>query len=122
MFYQNTIQCVRAQFPTVEPCESAMTTGEAHLLWMCEKIESFDEDSLQYAFKAARWIGWVLAGVEQSSHAHWTNENSREIVRLDVKQGFDKPTYMRGSSFSNFARRTKHLIYCFNEYLKRVYS
>lgn len=122
MFYANTIKIVRSKFPVVAPVKSEITQGPAHLLWMCDQIESFDERSLDMAFKAARWIGWILAALESTPELYWTNTVSRQLVKLDVAQDHDRPTYMRGTGLLQLIRRIGHGVYTINEYLKRVYS
>jgi hypothetical protein len=56
---------------------------EDYILWMLEQIES--------ATKAGRWLGWILCIVEEKLKL-WTNEQSRNITRMDVRIGFDIPS------------------------------
>lgn len=60
-----------------------------YLAWMCDQIEGFETDSLDKALKASRWIGWIMAMMEENFG--WSNVQSRECTRQDVKMGFDKP-------------------------------
>ncbi len=60
-----------------------------YLTWMCDQVEGFETDSLDNALKASRWIGWIMAMMEETFG--WSNVQSRESTRQDVKMGFDKP-------------------------------
>ena len=60
-----------------------------YLAWMCDQIERFETDSLDNALKASRWIGWIMAMMEETFG--WSNVQCREYTRQDVKMGFDNP-------------------------------
>ena len=60
-----------------------------YLAWMCDQIERFETDSLDNALKASRWIGWIMAMMEETFG--WSNDHSRQCARQDVKLSFDKP-------------------------------
>lgn len=94
MYYQNTVRAVREMMGDVKSAESDLSkpsqnVPQAHLLWMCDQLEKMDTESFDNALKAGRWIGWILAHVERNSV--WSNARSRDLVRLDRTQGFDKP-------------------------------
>ena len=52
-----------------------------HLLEMIKEIQDAGPKSL----KAARWLGWVLRDMEERGFL--TNEQSRNLVRIDVQNG-----------------------------------
>lgn len=83
-YYPVTITAVRREMT----CH-ARTPAIDHIQWMCDQIESFDPYSLSAALKAARWIGWIYASVEQLGV--WDNTVSREMARADSLFGFDRP-------------------------------
>jgi hypothetical protein len=91
MYYPLTIAAIEACFPGVAAVEhpSGKATPE-HILWICEGIKHMDTTSLDAAFKAARWLGWVLCAVECLVE-DWTNQTSRDLVRQDVIRGYDRP-------------------------------
>ena len=70
-----------------------------HLLWMIETIKSWPtrgKGSGRRARKAARWIGWMYASLEELGRAEdvsltWTSEDSRSHARFDVNHGYDRP-------------------------------
>lgn len=68
------------------------STMTQHLQEMCDTIDAFDPFTAADAFKAARYVGWILAQVE--SGGHWTNDISRDYVRADVLHGRDMPLVM----------------------------
>jgi hypothetical protein len=64
---------------------------EDYILWMLEQIEKMPSESIESATKAGRWLGWILCIVEEKLKL-WTNEQSRNITRMDVRIGFDIPS------------------------------
>jgi hypothetical protein len=91
MYYPNTIAAIEAIFPGVQSVEHPQSKPcPEHILWMCEGIKNMDTTSLDAAFKAARWLGWILCAVEVMAEG-WTNQISRDLVRQDVTQGYDRP-------------------------------
>ncbi len=78
-------------FPGAKPNENAIDTDmPSYLLWMIEKMKTFDTTSFKDAFKAARWLGWIWRVIE-SELKLWDNARSRELTRIDVKAGYDMP-------------------------------
>lgn len=51
-----------------------------YLLWMIDGVEKMEESA-----KAGRWMGWILAYMEMLGFM--TNEQSREMVRVDKETG-----------------------------------
>lgn len=86
-YYPVTITEVRRVLR--DPSALWSPTMTQHLLKMCDQIDHFDVFSLAAALKAARWIGWILAEVEQRDH--WPNSVSRDLIRADVLHGHDRP-------------------------------
>jgi hypothetical protein len=56
---------------------------------MCVKISKMYTRHPKNALKAARWIGWILSQMELQGF--WTNAQSRNLIRRDVRFEFDKP-------------------------------
>lgn len=83
-YYPVTITAVRRELSCHEATDSV-----THLYWMCDQIEGFDPYSLGAALKAARWIGWIFASMEQMKV--WDNTVSRELARADSLFDFDRP-------------------------------
>jgi hypothetical protein len=97
MYYLGTIRALRVAVEEVEPGVTAKYTdvvpGEvaplSYLLWMCDEVQKMDVTSIDDAVKAGRWVGWVFAHAELAGL--WTNTQTRDHVREDRKNGFDKP-------------------------------
>lgn len=97
MYYKNTVHEIRKLIndisPNLKPIQFELIEAKRvpfnHILWMCDKIEKMDISFFDEAIKAARWIGWVLAHMELTGT--WNNKQSRDLVRIDRKLGFDKP-------------------------------
>jgi hypothetical protein len=97
MYYQGTIAALRDAIERIQPGVTAARTelipGQAaafgYLLWMCDEIGSMGTKSFDEAVKAGRWIGWVAAHAELAGI--WTNHETRELIRKDRADGFDKP-------------------------------
>lgn len=91
MYYKNTIEKIKnnllLKFPESKP-ESDMSKSPNYVLWMIGEIQKMD-DSERDSFRAARWIGWILRVVENDLGL-WDNEESRKIIRKDVKEGYEK--------------------------------
>lgn len=62
-------------------------TIASYLAWMCQQIESWETDSAYNATKAGRWIGWIMAVMEENFL--FLNKVGRRLVRSDVEMGFD---------------------------------
>ena len=97
-FYARTIAAIRTQltelFGKVEPIQAPQGSAVHHLIWMCEQIEQAPRDPLN-APRAARWIGWMCKQMEILGI--WSNEASRQFIKLDVQDGNDMPD--RGTVF-----------------------
>lgn len=86
--YEVTCRALRNLILSHHPGEtptSVMITGvegisPGYLLWMMDQLQGFPELG-----KRARWMGWVLAHAEIV--VGLTNEESRDLVRQDVKSG-----------------------------------
>ena len=86
--YEVTCRALRNLILSHHPNEtptSVMVTGAGginlgYLLWMMDQLQGFPELG-----KRARWMGWVLAHAELA--VGLTNEESRNLVRQDVKSG-----------------------------------
>ena len=99
MYYQGTIRAIREAIREKHPSMEALFVDLsrldephvpfAYLLWMCDEIEKMDITSIDQAIKAGRWIGWISAHVE--SKGLWKNDKTRDLVREDKENGFDKP-------------------------------
>ncbi len=95
MYYQNTIQAFKRRLSEEFPGSQPSQTQEGapvheYLLWMVIQIEQMDTASLDSALKAGRWLGWVLHAIEETL-GWWPNAYSRDIVRVDVAAGRDRP-------------------------------
>lgn len=92
MYYPETISRVRKAIPCdgqfIKPV-SGKPAAPAYLVWMCDEIEKMSTSSEEDALKAGRWIGWILAHMELQGF--WENDRSRDYVRIDKANGFDKP-------------------------------
>lgn len=91
-YYVNTLAAFATVLKGVQPQEDpeGKPTRE-HLAWMLVQVGHLDRTSLGDAFKAARWVGWMLLASEQLGF--WDNARSRALIRADVEAGFDKPTF-----------------------------
>jgi hypothetical protein len=97
MYYKETIAALRAAINERYPNSKSSyvelkQNGPApipYLLWMCREVEKMDTSSLDEAFQAARWIGWICAHAEL--HGIWNNAKTRSYVRVDCANHFDKP-------------------------------
>ncbi len=97
MYYPVTIAAIRGAIKQEAPTTVSQCTKLAkktiaplsYLLWMCDEVERMDYSSPDAAFKAARWIGWVLAHAELRGLLD--NNRSRDLVREDKQKGFDAP-------------------------------
>ncbi len=78
--YRHTAAFISARiaekFPKAIPKED-LEYIPGHLLWMISEMQEFDDQ-----FKAARWIGWILAHAEMLDLM--TNSISRQLIRQDV--------------------------------------
>lgn len=97
MYYQGTIAALRAAIEEAQPgtlaTYSDLVLGQvapfSYLLWMCDEVEKMDTTSVDESAKAGRWMGWVFAHAELGGI--WDNARTRDLVREDRKNGFDKP-------------------------------
>ena len=85
MYYPNSIEkfreIIKKDYPDAESKDS-MDDIPSYLLWMLDEIEVMDDSK-----KAGRWLGYVIGRAEALGLME--NEESRNIVREDVKNGFD---------------------------------
>ena len=83
-YYPNTIgfitEKLKEKFPDTKS-EENLKNIPAHLFWMMEKMQSFDDSA-----KAGGWIGWIMAHTEILGILD--NEKSRELTREDLEEGF----------------------------------
>ncbi len=98
MFYPHTIAELRTaieeRFPgTKSACMDKLPERRlappSYLLWMCDEVSKMKTDTVDDAVKAARWMGWVFTHVEL--YGIWGNNKTRDLVRVDRKNGHDKP-------------------------------
>lgn len=97
MFYSGSISVLKTaileKFGVIEArfeeLEKGRVASPSYLLWMCDEVSRMDTTSLDEAVKAARWMGWVFAHAELIGI--WTNTDTRNHVRKDREQAFDKP-------------------------------
>lgn len=86
--YEGTCRALRSlilsrhpdETPTPEMVMGSGGINLGYLLWMMDQLQGFPEIG-----KRARWMGWVLAHAEMV--VGMTNEESRNLVRQDVKSG-----------------------------------
>ena len=82
--YPSTTKALREKleegFPGVE-VESGLDCLQAHLLWMLDEIDRMDDLP-----KASRWIGYATGRCEDLELL--TNEESRDLTRVDVENGY----------------------------------
>lgn len=105
MYYQNTLNEIESYLRVqgYEPLEDKNGHHTpAHILWMVEQVKVLSGWSPAAAAKAGRWVGWMLAALEEranngSSHHPdpWTNARSRDLVREDVTVKLDRPVWCR---------------------------
>lgn len=97
MFYPVTIKALESKLrelaPDVLPQQIELEMGKVapicHLLWMIEEVKLMDTNSVESSTKAARFLAWILHDIE--FQCLWDNKYSRDLVRIDVKNGFDRP-------------------------------
>lgn len=97
MYYQKTVAQIRTAIehtqPGTQPEYSELVPGEiapySYLLWMCDEVQKMDTTSVDEAVKAGRWMGWVFAHLEL--RGVWENKSTRDLVREDRRNGYDKP-------------------------------
>lgn len=82
---------IKGRFSAAKPDEHVIDTDmPSYLLWMIERMRTFDITSQKDALKAARWLGWMWGVVEYDLKL-WNNARTREITRVDVRNGHDMP-------------------------------
>lgn len=88
-YYPNTIKAIRdilkEKYPNIEAKEiiDDLPSQPPHLLWMLDKIEEMEN----IPARAGRWIGYCVRAVEDIGLL--TNQESRNIIRKDVKDGHE---------------------------------
>ena len=88
MYYRDPIyeieRRIHGAHPEVVPAEHPKAKPTpAHILWMCEQVRSWTEDTLARAAKAGRWIGWIFANLERDLPG-WSNADSRRLAKADA--------------------------------------
>lgn len=104
MYYKNSVTYIRTiltERGIVSKEDPEATHTLEHILWMCDEIEQMSEWSFSKATKAARWIGWIYAALEEQCRSKgyddllWSNEDSRVRARWDVMEGYHLPKWCR---------------------------
>jgi len=75
--------------PEFSELHEQKVASPSYLLWMIQEVQDMDISSIDSALKAARWIGWIIAHTEML--VGFSNTESRDWVREDKTNGFDKP-------------------------------
>ncbi len=90
-YYPNSIarlrEIIKKHFPNATAKEG-LDDLPSHLLWMLQEIAGMKVNPKGNSRKAGRWIGYVIGRLE--SPELLTNEESRNMVRQDVQNGYDR--------------------------------